>query len=87
MVDQTGTFGYDKDFSGLYDAVTGVIKDYLTTHQDRESEVIEFVKPSELRELVDMSVPENGVEESVIVQLVKTVLKYSAHTGMWAGLG
>ena len=81
MVDQTGSFGYDRDFSGLYDAVTGLIKDYLKTHEDRDSKVIEFLPPSQLRELVDVSVPEEGVEETVVVELVKTVLKYSVHTG------
>ena len=81
MVDQTGSFGYDRDFSGLYDAVTGLIKDYLKTHEDRGSKVIEFHPPSQLRELVDVSVPEEGVEETVVVELVKTILKYSVHTG------
>ncbi|XP_019857933.1 PREDICTED: glutamate decarboxylase 1-like [Amphimedon queenslandica] len=80
MANQTGNFGYDRDLSGLFDVIVGLCKDYMLQYEDRDSKVIEFRSPSEISSLVDMSLPEEPVDEDRIVEQVKSVLKYSVHT-------
>ena len=78
----SGSFGYRNDFSGLYEKVTLLIKDYLHQFEERDSKVVEFHTPNELRKLVDLSLPEEGIEEDEIVDLCKKTLQYCVHVGM-----
>ena len=77
------SFGYasPNDLSGLYDKVTVLIKDYLRQYEDRDSKVVEFHTPAELRELVDLSLPDEGVKEDEVVDLCKKALRYNVHVG------
>lgn len=75
----SGSFGYRNDFSGLYEKVTLLIKDYLHQFEDRDSKVVEFHTPNELRKLVDLSLPEEGIEEDEIMDLCKKTLQYCVH--------
>ena len=75
------SFGYTNDLSGLYDKVTKLIRDYLHQYEDRNSKVVEFHTPTELRNLVDLTLPDNGVQEDKIIDLCKQTLQYSVHVG------
>lgn len=81
MANQKGSFGYSEDFSGLFDAVTSLAKDYLLQYQERDSKVIEFHTPDEISQLVDLTLPEEPIKEDEIIEQCKSVLKYSVHTG------
>ena len=75
------SFGYTNDLSGLYDRVTELIRDYLRRYEDRNSKVVEFRTPAELRNLVDLTLPDEGVQEDEIMDLCRKTLQYSVHVG------
>ena len=83
MANQEGSYGYTRDLSSLFDAVTVLVKDYLHQYQDRNSKVVEFHPPHEISQLVDFSLPEEGIKEEDIIEQCKSVLKYSVHTGKY----
>lgn len=68
------------DTDRLYREVTAMVSEYLRVHEQRESKVIEFRSPAELRELVDLSLPEEAQSEEVVLQACKDALKYCVHT-------
>ncbi|XP_043280791.1 cysteine sulfinic acid decarboxylase [Venturia canescens] len=47
----------------------------------RGGKVVEWVDPSELRDLVDLEVPKSGVSHEDLLQLARKVVKYSVKTG------
>ena len=77
------SFGYSSpnELSGLFDRVTELIKDYLHKYEDRDSKVVEFHTPNELRKLVDLSLPNEGVGEDEIIELCKKTMQYCVHVG------
>lgn len=82
-VNQTGSFGYQTDLSGLFDSVIALVKEYMHQYQSRDGKVIEFRTPDEISRLVDLSLPEEPISEDQILEQCKSVLKYSVHTGMY----
>lgn len=80
MANQEGSYGYTRDLSSLFDAVTVLVKDYIQKYQDRDTKVLEFHQPHEISQLVDLSLPEEGIKEEDIIEQCKSVLKYSVHT-------
>ncbi len=82
-MDSYHSFGYSSPnaLAGLYDKVTELIKGSLREQEDRSSKVLEFHTPSELRKLVDVTLPDEGVEEDEIVDLCKKTLQYCVHVG------
>ena len=68
------------DTDKLYREVTAMVADYLRTHEERESKVIEFRSPAQLRELVDLSLPEEAQSEEVVLQACRDALKYCVNT-------
>lgn len=47
----------------------------------RRSKVVEWVEPAKLRSLVDLSLPDSGVSHEDLLQLVRSVVRYSVKTG------
>ena len=43
--------------------------------------VVDFKSPDELRKLMNFDLPEEGVSDETILQLCRTALDYSVHTG------
>ena len=68
------------DTDKLYGEVTAMVAEYLRTHEQRESRVIEFRSPAQLRELVDLSLPEEAQSEEVVLQACRDALKYCVNT-------
>ena len=57
-----------------------------TTHITHTSthhtiKVVVFKSPDELRKLMNFDLPEEGVSDETILQLCRTALDYSVHTG------
>lgn len=68
-----------------------MVAEYLRVFEQRESKVIEFRSPGELRSLVDMTLPEEGQSEEAVLQCCRDALKYSVNTCklscVWAWVG
>ncbi len=75
------SFGYSSPnpLPGLFDRVNELIKEYLHKYESRDSKVLEFKTPTELKKLVDLSLPNEGVGEDEIIDLCKKTLDYSVH--------
>lgn len=58
-----------------------IIEEYLEKSADTETPVVEYRNPDELRDLVDLELPEDGVSEAALMDLVEKYLKYSVRTG------
>jgi glutamate/tyrosine decarboxylase-like PLP-dependent enzyme len=92
MANQSGSYGYTRDTGSLFDAVTALVKEYLTRYSDRSKKVIEFHTPEEISQLVDLTLPEQGLPDEDIIAQCKAVMKYSVQTGhpycfnqLWSG--
>jgi hypothetical protein len=82
MANQSGSYGYTRDTGPLFDAVTALVKEYLTRYSDRSKKVIEFHTPEEISQLVDLTLPEQGLPDEDIIAQCKAVMKYSVQTGL-----
>ena len=82
MANQKGCFGYTRDLSGLYDAIVSLSKEYLLKYEKRDSKVIEYRTPNEINQLIDFTLPEEGISDEEIIEQCKSVLEYSVHTGV-----
>ena len=58
-----------------------IIEEYLEKSADSETPVVQFRNPDELRELIDLPLPENGISENALMDLVESYLEYSVRTG------
>lgn len=58
-----------------------MIEEYLEKSADTETPVVDFRDPDELRELVDLKLPEEGITGAALMDLVEKYLKYSVRTG------
>ena len=55
---------------------------YTHTHTHTHThQVVDFKSPDELHKLINFELPEEGVSDDTILQLCKTALDYSIHTG------
>ena len=68
------------DTDRLYREVTAMVGEYLSKQERRDSKVIEFRSPAELRELVDLTLPEEATSEKVVLQTCRDALQYCVHT-------
>ena len=48
--------------------------------------VVDFKSPTELRKLMNFDLPEEGVSDETILQLCRTALDYSVHTGSYGSM-
>ena len=60
-----------------------VLKTYLAASLDPSTELQAYRPPAELREAVDVSLPEHGEGESALVGHAQTYLDHSVRTGHW----
>lgn len=44
-------------------------------------QVVEFKQPDELKDLIDLSIGNDGTSEQEVLELCRKVLRYSVHTG------
>ena len=58
-----------------------IIEEYLQKSADSETPVVEYRDPGELQDLIDFELPEEGVSEAALMDLVESYLKYSVRTG------
>lgn len=76
----TRKMSHSVDTDKLYREVTAMVADYLSTQEKRDSKVIDFRLPAELRQLVDITLPEEPQSEEAILQCCRDALKYCVHT-------
>ena len=55
-------------------------------HTHSPHKVVDFKSPTELRKLMNFDLPEEGVSDETILQLCRTALDYSVHTGSYASM-
>ena len=48
--------------------------------------VVDFKSPAELHKLMNFDLPEEGVSDETILQLCRTALDYSVHTGSYTSM-
>jgi glutamate/tyrosine decarboxylase-like PLP-dependent enzyme len=63
--------------AGLFE----IIDRYLEENSDRDTPVVEFKTPSELRSLVDLPLAEYGISDAELLELIQQYLKYSVRSG------
>lgn len=66
-----------KVLSKLFD----IIDEYLTENRNPGTPVVNFQDPESLERLIDFSLPDVGVSESDLIDLIENYLKYSVRTG------
>ena len=45
-------------------------------------QVLNFKSPSEVKQLIDLKIKDEGVDDKTLLELCRTALEYSVHTGM-----
>ena len=68
------------DTDRLYREVTAMVGEYLTRQERRDSKVIDFKSPTQLRDLVDLTLPEEATSDEVVLQTCRDALQYCVHT-------
>ena len=68
------------DTDRLYREVTAMVGEYLTRQERRDSKVIDFKSPTQLRDLVDLTLPEEATSNEVVLQTCRDALQYCVHT-------
>lgn len=63
--------------------VIDILLDYIRTQNDRNERVLEFHHPEEMKQLLDLDVPENGLPLQQLIQDCATTLKYQVRTGKY----
>jgi glutamate/tyrosine decarboxylase-like PLP-dependent enzyme len=58
-----------------------IIDGYLAENQNPDTPVVNYRDPQTLRDQMDFSVPEAGVSDSDLIELIEKYLKYSMRTG------
>lgn len=61
--------------------VVDVLLDFVKATNDRNEKVLEFHHPEDMKRLLDLDVPENGLPLQQLVQDCATTLKYQVKTG------
>jgi glutamate/tyrosine decarboxylase-like PLP-dependent enzyme len=57
------------------------IRSYLKSNQESGQEVVKFKNPGELKEIIDLKIPNTGVSEHEFLELIDKYLDYSVRTG------
>ncbi len=65
------------------DDLNVLLKRYLKSSLDHEVEINAYVPPAELRSIVDIDPPEEGIGEDQLAELAKSYLDHSVRTGSW----
>lgn len=65
----------------IRDSVNLILNDAVFEGLSRKSKVVEWVEPQELKSLINFNLPEDGVSQDDLLNLAKSVIKYSVKTG------
>lgn len=61
--------------------IVDVLLDFVKATNDRDEKVLEFHHPEEMKRLLDLEIPDNGLPLQQLVQDCATTLKYQVKTG------
>lgn len=61
--------------------IVNILLDHVKATNDRNEKVLEFHHPEDMKRLLDLDVPENGVQLQQLVQDCATTMKYQVKTG------
>lgn len=61
--------------------VVDILIDYIKEENDRKSKVLDFHHPEKMRNLLDLDVPDQGVNLQQLIKDCAITLKYQVRTG------